>query len=152
MKGKSFAVKTDEDRTAGNSLFKRGHYDAVVLAPGFVGRYPFDVLKGQDFQAFRATVLPKLDPDDPAILYGIELVYRRDPIKPSRGTEKWKAAEAFVAEILQDAQKLQASRQVRGFMHNSVTLAFAKGTTPLVLDKIRDLLAETPGVRLITAD
>lgn len=153
MGDKRFSVKTDEDRTPRHGKFQRGHYDVVVLSPGFVKQHTFARLKSQDFKEFQTQVLPTLTKEAAAILYGVELAYRRDEIKPSPGVDKGRAARAFVAEVLQDANKLEASRSlVAGFMQHSVTLAFLKGTTPAVLEEVHALLADRPDVRLIVAE
>ncbi len=151
MRGRRFEVKTDEDRTPNNSLYKRGHFDIVVLSPGFVARHPFEVLKSQDFKIVQQAIIPQLVRDDPAIVHGIELLYRRDPIKHSQGQDKWKAANTFVEEILQDEWKLGAARSIGGFMQNATTLVFIKGTAPDVVEMIRFTLAGITNIEVIAA-
>ena len=54
MHGNSFQPKGEEDRMVGGGKYKRGHYDLVVLNPGFVKANELDVVCGKDYQKFRA--------------------------------------------------------------------------------------------------
>ncbi len=87
----------------------------------------------------------------PAILYGIELNFSRDAIKPSRGD--WQiAARAFVDGVRQDAAKLAASLDTPGFMQKAIMIAFTKGTTDTVLAFIEDSIRSIPNARLVSAE
>lgn len=151
MGGKRFEVKSDEERTPGGGNYKRGHYDVVVLNPAFVRRHPYSIIKGQHYARLRSAVLPKLDAAEPLALYGVEFVFCRDEIKPSRGRDWERAAQAFVDTVTQDSAKLDASVALAGFMKRSVMLAFLKGTSGRVLDSITAGLRGLPGVTLTTA-
>lgn len=151
MGGKRFQIKTDEDRTPGGRRFKRGHFDVVTLNPEFIRRHSYAAIKGQNYALLRSAVLPSLDTAEPLALYGVEFVFCRDEIKPSRGKDWQKAARGFVETVRQDWAKLAASLAVTGFMRRAVMLAFLKGTSGSVLDSIRSGLQGLSGVRLTTA-
>jgi hypothetical protein len=105
MKGKAFQARMDDETTPNKGKYSRGHYDVVVLNPTFVRNHSYSAIKGQTYAVFQATVLPSLSQDDPAFLYGLEFMFSRDEIKPSRGSDWEKAAKDFVAKVLQDAAK-----------------------------------------------
>ena len=150
MKGKGFTRMLDTDLTDNNGKFRRGHHDIVVLNPTFVRKHTFTAVKGQTYALMR-DVLPKLTEQEPAFLYGIELVYRRDPIKPSKGGDRDAAAKRFVTEVKQDADKLKYSVESKHVMKKARMLAFLKGTTDdKVLDFIRSSLKSEPHVMLLT--
>ncbi|MFM2219583.1 MAG: hypothetical protein RL240_3901 [Planctomycetota bacterium] len=149
MKIKVFEVKSDSDRTENGGKYKRGHFDVVVLNPEFVERNSYTEIKCQNYADFRASSI--LSPDRPMILYGIELVFSREPIKQSRGKDKDAAVRAYVAEVAQDAAKLRASVAIPGFMQKASMLTFTKGTTKSMIDLIQAGLRDTPIAKLIYA-
>jgi len=145
MKNKGFQVRTDEDTTPKKGKYRRGHYDVLVLNPTFVRSHSYSAIKGQTYALFKSTVLPSLSQDEPAFLYGIELVYCRDEIKSSTGKAR------FMAEVLQDVAKLNQSIANSAIMKKAKMVAFLKGTTGEVLDAIRHDLNNVTGVMLATA-
>lgn len=149
MSNHGFQVKSDEDRTPHGGKYKRGHFDIVLINPSFIEQHNYSDLKGQEFAALKQRVLPTLRQSEPAILYGIELLFRRDDIKPSRGEDEGAAVDSFVRDILQDSHKLEASRQVPGFMKVARTLVFVKGSDAGVRCQIRDRLANDKSVTLV---
>lgn len=151
MGGKRFQIKGDEDCTPGDRKFKRGHFDVVTFNPAFIRRHCYAAIKGQNYALLRKAVLPTLDPSEPLALYGVEFVFCRDEIKPSRGKDWQKAARGFVETVRQDSAKLAASLAVTGFMSQAVMLAFLKGTSGRVLDSITAGLQGLSGVKLTTA-
>ncbi len=106
MANKSFVVAYE------NSCSKRGHYDIVVMSREFIEAFPYSIIKGQDFRMIKQALANYKS--HTAILYGIEIIFRRDEVKSLDGIEK---------EIRQDNDKLMASR-IDGFMANSKTLVF----------------------------
>jgi len=148
MGGKRFQIQADEDRTAGGRKFKRGHFDVVALNPTFVRRHSYAAIKGQNYALLRSAVLPTLDAAEPLALYGVEFVFYRDEIKPSRGKDWEKAARGFVESVRQDWAKLAASLVVTGFMRQAVMLAFLKGTGGRVLASVTIGLQGLSEVRL----
>jgi hypothetical protein len=140
-----FAVKGDDERTPEGALYPRGHYDLVVLNPGFIKEYPYELIKAQDYAAYKRQVLPKLDTDNPAILYGLEIALRRDPfpmlragLKAQEGKGR-EAVDAFIAQVIQEADKLAASQAIPGFMDRIQMLTFVKGGA----DEVRTFLFKT---------
>jgi hypothetical protein len=145
MKGKGFQAKSDEDITPQKGKFRRGHYDVVVLNPTFVRNHSYAAIKGQTYAAFQSTILSSLSQHEPAFLYGIEFAYSRDEIKSPNGQER------FIAEVLQDAAKLEESVRRGVIMKKATMLAFAKGTTNEVIEPIRHRLQSVAIVKLATA-
>lgn len=151
MKTMGFEEKSEADCTPKGKKYKRGHYDLVVLNPAFVAHHTYSVIKCQNFDEYRSNVAPSLSSDQPVVLYGIELDFRRDTIRPSRGKDWKRAGLAFVAEVAQDADKLAASVKVPGFMKEAAMLAFTKGTSGTMLDLIQTGLAAVPFAKLVAA-
>ena len=110
MGGTRFEIKTDEDRTERGKRFQRGHYDLVILNPAFISNHSYPTIKAQDYSLIQSSVLTSLTASEPVVLFGIELVFCRDEIKPSRGKNWEKAALEFVAGVRQDTAKLRVSR------------------------------------------
>ena len=152
MGNEQFEVKADDLRTPGGSKYRRGRFDVAVLNPSFVGSHPYATIKGQDYAGFRSAVVSRMVAADPIVLYGIELVFSRDEIKPSKGEEWEQAANRFVAGVRQDAAKLAAAVATTGFLHRAILLAFMKGTSGEVMQTIRRQLESVPLVRLITSN
>lgn len=149
MGGSRFEVKEDDEPTPGSRGYKRGHYDVAVLNPAFIRRHSYDEVKAQCYKTLNSKVLPGLIGEEPAIIYGVEFIFRRDEIKPSKGIDWEAAAKRFVAEVLQDTAKLKANVTRQGFMERVATLAFAFGTGDRVMGSIRTQLQQEPCVRLV---
>ena len=146
-----FEIKSDDARTPGGRKYRRGRFDVAVLNPSFIAKHPYATVKAQNYDAFRSAVLSKLSVDVPVVLYGVEFVFCRDEIKPSRGGDWEKAAKDFVAKVRQDTAKLRAGVAVMGFMMKGAMLAFVKGTTGKVMDTITHSLSAEPCVQLTIA-
>jgi hypothetical protein len=146
MGGERFQIKGDDERTDQGGLYRRGHYDIVVLNPGFIKEHSYELIKAQDYALYKKLVLPKLDKGNPAILYGLELALRRDPfplLKEREGKGR-DVIDAFVAQVNQDAEKLVASQAIPGFMGRIKVLTFVKGGA----DEVRTFLFKTLSERV----
>jgi len=139
MSDGKFVIRGEDERTAKGGKYRRGHYDIVVLDPDFVGRHPYEVIKAQNYQLYKDEVVSEVDRHGPPILYGLEFMYRRDPLRYSRGTDREKGIEIFKSRVEQDADKLLASRN-GGFIDQIRMLTFVKGTSkeirPVLIDKL----------------
>jgi hypothetical protein len=146
MGGDRFAIKGDGERTAHGGLYPRGHYAIVVLNPGFIKEHSYELIKAQDYALFKKLVLPKLSKENPAILYGLEFMLRRDPFpllreREGKGRE---AIDAFIAQVNQAADRLVASQAISGFIDRIKVLTFVKGGA----DEVRTYLFKTLSERL----
>jgi len=70
-------------------------------------------------------------------------MFSRDPLKYSRGKNKEKGINEFVAKVIQDADKLLASKNMKGFMGQIKMLTFVKGSSK----EIRSLLTVKSSLR-----
>jgi hypothetical protein len=52
MSGHNFEIKEDDERTKRGGLYRRGHYDLVVLNPDFVARHNLVTVSGKDYAQF----------------------------------------------------------------------------------------------------
>jgi hypothetical protein len=136
-----FAIKGEDEQTPEGGRYKRGHYDVVVLNPDFISQYSYELIKAQDYALYKKLVLPKLSKGSPAILYGLEIAFRRDPfpLLTEQAGEGRKAIDAFIAQVNQDAEKLVASQAIEGFMNRIKVLTFVKGGA----DEVRTFLFKT---------
>jgi len=150
MSGGRFEVKDDE-RTARGGKYQRGHYDIVVLDPDFVGRHPYEVIRAQNYQLWKQEVVPEVGSYSPPILYGLEFMYRRDPLRYSRGRDRKKGIEAFLAKVVQDADKLLASKE-RGFIRQTRMVTFVKGSSKEICSVLGDKLSRRDEIVLCFAD
>lgn len=146
-----FEVKDDDARTERGGKYQRGHYDIVVLDPDFVGRHPYEVIRAQNYQLYKKEVVPEVGSYGPPILYGLEFMYRRDPLRYSRGTDGEKGIEIFKSRVEQDADKLLASRD-RGFMDQMRMLTFVKGCSKEICSLLIDKLSPRDEIVLCFAD
>ncbi len=151
MSGGRFEVKDDDARTEKGGKFQRGHYDMVVLNPDFVDRHRFEVIRAQNYQLFKDEVVSKVDSYGPPILYGLEFMYRRDPLRYSRGTDREKGIEVFLAKVVQDADKLLASKE-RGFIDQAKMLTFVKGNSKEICSLLTDRLSSRDEITLCFGD
>jgi hypothetical protein len=146
MGGNRFAIKGDDERTPHGGLYRRGHYDVVVLNPDFIKEHSYELIKAQDYDSYKKVVLPKLDRDNPAVLYGLQLMLRSDPfplLKAKEGKAR-EAIDAFIAQVNQAADKLAASQAIPGFMDRIKMLTFVKGGA----DEVRTFLFKTLSERV----
>ena len=146
-----FEVRDDDARTERVGKYRRGHYDIVVLDPDFVGRHAYEVIRAQNYQLYKDEVVSEVDSHGPPILYGLEFMYRRDPLRYSRGRDREKGIEAFLAKVVQDADKLLASKE-RGFIHQTRMLSFVKGSSKEICSLLRDKLSRRDEIVLCFSD
>lgn len=146
MGGGRFQIKGDDEQTPQGALYPRGHYAIVVMNPGFIKEHSYELIKAQDYALFKKLVLPKLDKDNPAILYGLEFVLRRDPFPmlQERDEKGRDLVNAFVAQVNKEAEKLAASQAIPGFMDRFKVLTFVKGGA----DEVRTFLFKTLSERV----
>jgi len=146
MGGDQFAIKGDDEQTPQRGLYRRGHYDIVVMNPAFIKEHSYELIKAQDYALYKKLVLPKLDKANPAILYGLEFALRRDPFPmlKERDGKGRSVIDAFVARVNQDAEKLVASQAMPGFMERIKVLTFVKGGA----DEVRTFLFKTLSERV----
>ncbi len=117
MRGTSFTPKPQD------SKYKRGHYDLVVFNPKFLQHQKcnYKLAKGQHYAAIKSH-LPGVMTDigEAPILVGVEFMFNRDTFASEKSVEDWWKG------VLQDYQKLDASRQWmdRPFMQEIVMMAF----------------------------
>jgi hypothetical protein len=52
MSGHDFKIATESERTKKGGLFKRGHYDLIVLNPYFIEKYDAVVVAGKNYRRF----------------------------------------------------------------------------------------------------
>ena len=148
MEGDRFAIKGDNERTPHGGLYRRGHYDIVVLNPDFISQYSYEHIKAQDYALYKKLVLPKLSKETPAILYGLAFAFRSDPfplLKDREGEGK-KVIDAFVAEVNKRADILVASQAMPGVMDRIKVLTFVKGGADEVRTFLFKTLSERPEV------
>jgi hypothetical protein len=152
MERYKFGIKDENALNKNGRKFQRGHYDLVVLNPNFIKRHSYKVIKAQNYKLFKEEVLSRIDHDDSIILYGLEFVYRREPLKYSRGDDKEKGMNKFVARILQDAEKLVESKKYQGFMDRIRMLVFIKGSPRNIRSLLKKKLHERAEITLCFGD
>lgn len=79
--------------------------------------------------------------DNPIILYGLEFMYSRDPLEYSRGKNKEKGIDQFIAKVIQDADKLIASKNMEGFMGHVKMLTFVKESSKEIWSYLKEKLS-----------
>ncbi len=141
MSNNKFELKDDDVRTENGRKYKRGHYDIVILNPDFIKQYSYEVIKAQNYDLYKVQVLSKIDSYSPIILYGIEFMFIRDPLKYSREKDKEKGIKEFVAKVKQDANKLLVSKN-KGFMDRAKMLTFVKGSSKEICSLLKKELSD----------
>src|SRR5581483_8002267 len=141
MAGANFQVMSDDERKEKGNKYKRGHYDLVVLNPDFIRSHSYQVIKAQHYDVFRQEALTWSMENGAAVLFGIELMYSRNPLKQSRGTDKYKALNDYINMVRQDADKLLESVNI-GFTQKARMVVFIKGTSPDIAEFIRVQLSD----------
>jgi len=138
MRGDKFEIKNDDE-----TKFKRGHYDIVVLNPDFIRAHSYPVIKGQNYEEFKNVALPHISDYSPIVLYGIEFMFSRDPLKVSKGENQERGVQGFVAKVLQDAKKLvETKKWNEGFMGHLKMLTFVKESPPKIREMLKKELAK----------
>ena len=131
-----FAIKEDDERTADGHPYPRGLYAVVVLNPDFIAQYSYELITAQDYGLFKKLVLPHLDKAQPAILYGVAFMLRRDPFPLLQEDKGREVIDGFIAEVNKKVDHLTAGQAVAGFMDNVKMLTFLKGGA----DQVRTFL------------
>ncbi|MCD6423035.1 MAG: hypothetical protein J7L42_02830, partial [Elusimicrobia bacterium] len=154
MSNNKFELKKDNTRTEKGRKYRRGHYDIVVLNPDFIKQYSYVAIKAQDYKLYKLKVLSVNNIDGPPILYGVEFMFSRDPLKFSRGNDKEKGIDKFVKKVIQDADKLLASKEIEGFkfMAQIKMLIFIKGSSKEIRSLLRDKLSDRDEIILCFGD
>ena len=52
MSKRGFRIVSDEEKTSKGGLYRRGHYDLVILNPEFVRRYDLVIVSGKNYESF----------------------------------------------------------------------------------------------------
>ena len=121
MRGHTFAIKGEKDRTPRGGKYQRGHYDLVVFNPKFLKKCGYDLAKGQNLKAVNKKIPGLIDMiGAPPILIGVEFAFNRDPFRSQKAIDQWWGS------VLQDYEKLKASRtwKERPFMQEIIVMAF----------------------------
>jgi hypothetical protein len=148
MRGDRFEIKGDNE-----TKFKRGHYDIIVLNPDFIKAHPYPVIKGQNYEEFKKVALSHISDYSPIVLYGIEFMFSRDPLKLSRGEDKERGVERFVAKVIQDAKKLaETKKRYEWFIGHTKMLTFVKGSSPEIQELSKRGLSKVEGIVLIFSE
>ncbi len=149
MAGLKFELKGDDDPTPKGGRFRRGFCDIVVFNPDFISAFSYPELKAQNFELYKKAVVPSLVAGNHSLLHGVEFVFKRD-VPRGKKQEEW--ATRLVAEVLQDADKLQACLGVTGFMATGMTLVFVKGTKSALREVLQARLSSRADVNLHFTD
>lgn len=142
MRNLDFKEVSDDFRDNRGKKLRRGRYDVVVLNPTFIKESTYNVLKAQNYELWKREVSLI---GHPLFLYVLEIAYRRDPFKMSRGSDADKAIKTFAACIKQDHSKLRA-----GLKHNNAgafgvqSLVFVKASDNTIVDRLRSFLTDIP--------
>jgi len=72
MQGYKFRRAGEEERTPKGGLYKRGHYDLVILNPDFVKNNTLDIVCGKNYKKLRL-ILPRLSVQ--LLIWACEIIY-----------------------------------------------------------------------------
>lgn len=72
MQGYKFRRASEEERTPKGGLYKRGHYDLVILNPDFVKNNTLDIVCGKNYKKLQP-ILPRLS--IPLLIWACEIIY-----------------------------------------------------------------------------
>ena len=72
MQGYKFRRAGEEERTPKGGLYKRGHYDLVILNPDFVKNNTLDIVCGKNYKKLRL-ILPRLSIQ--LLIWACEIIY-----------------------------------------------------------------------------
>ena len=72
MQGYTFRRAGEEERTPKGGLYKRGHYDLVILNPDFVKNNTLDIVCGKNYKKLRL-ILPNLSIQ--LLIWACEIIY-----------------------------------------------------------------------------
>jgi hypothetical protein len=144
MRGVAFAVKGDDIRTPQKGKYRRGHYDLVVFNPKFLQKCKYNLAKGQNFKSVNEEIPALINIIGTApILLGVEFAFRRDPFHSQKAIDRW------WDEVLQDYEKLQASRtwKDRPFIQEIMVMAFDASGEAAKNDRVRDDITRVREIR-----
>lgn len=117
--------------------YHRGHYDLVVVNPGFIGRYKYREIHAQDIRdqenIDKNRLISKVPPQ---LLFAMEFMYKREPFKASRGKNRYKAVDAYFQDIKQDYDKL-AEGCTTGHIDDFWMLVFIKSRDDVYIQKLK---------------
>lgn len=72
MQGYKFRRASEEERTPKGRLYRRGHYDLVILNPDFIKNNTLDIVCGKTYKKLRS-ILPRLS--IPLLIWACEIIY-----------------------------------------------------------------------------
>mgnify|MGYP001033396293 CR=1 FL=1 len=72
MQGYKFRHVGEAERTPKGGLYKRGHYDLVILNPDFVKNNTLDIVCGKNYKKLQS-ILPKMS--IPLLVWACEIIY-----------------------------------------------------------------------------
>ena len=72
MQGYKFRRASEEERTPKGGLYKRGHYDLVILNSDFIKNNTLDIVCGKTYKKLRS-ILPRLA--IPLLIWACEIIY-----------------------------------------------------------------------------
>ncbi|MEM2956146.1 MAG: hypothetical protein QW041_01040 [Candidatus Pacearchaeota archaeon] len=111
MKGLNFEVKPEDSR------YGRGKYGILLLNPEFVEKNDYLTIRNQDYRVFKKDVKNNMkNQPKPIVLYGLEFMFLRDPIRIKEKNYFNKTADDIIQAVLQDAEKLKAGKNIEGFI------------------------------------
>ncbi|TET44192.1 hypothetical protein E3J62_11025 [candidate division TA06 bacterium] len=152
MGGVGFAVKGEGDRTSKGGKYQRGHYDIVVLNPEFIQAVGYRLAKGQDFELVTENFRRA---PSPAVLYGLEFMFNRDPPMESRGENRDRSIDTFCKKVFQDHKKLEESKRLpdgHPFMAKTMMLVFDNACSEKIRERLKDKLNEKTDLRLCLSE
>jgi len=142
MKGSKFELKGEMETDGHGRKYRRGHYDIVLLSDDFVSSNELSVVQGQQYNPGNVK--------KGMIDLGIEVMFLRNPIKPSRGGDTERGLNNVVGKILQDWKKLAKSNEL-GYMTDYIMLVFIRESDNLVKGLLERKLKGYKGLNLIGA-
>lgn len=145
MHGSYFEAKGEDDRTPLGKKYRRGHYDVVIINPLLIKQLSLEDIRFQNFALFKRNVLPRVNPGNPMIIYGLEFLYERGDMTKN-------GANNFIDKIWQDHKKLVESTCLKGLDHTGFlfkhkTIAFFEDTK--YKDHIEEAFRGMADVRLV---
>lgn len=146
MEGIGFEIKAESARTKKGAKYQRGHYDLVVLNSNFVQSNPSMLIQGQNYKYVQEYL--NNDPQYPLMLYGIEVMYSRSEIKPSRGDDIHKGIAGYCQKIHQDRLKIEETLKLPYCMQYCKMIAFFRETTPFMRSFVTNEFEQHPNVLL----
>ena len=116
----------------------------VVFNPKFLQKCKYNLAKGQNFKSVNEEIPALINIIGTApILLGVEFAFRRDPFHSQKAIDRW------WDEVLQDYEKLQASRtwKDRPFIQEIMVMAFDASGEAAKNDRVRDDITRVREIR-----